>query len=68
MLMIFYGNSCMQGWVLVSSTLTKKPPAGQSCGENVETSLGREAPAQQCHSCATVGEGSTGHCWLQKWA
>lgn len=44
---------------MVSSTFIKKQPAGQSHGENAETSL-EEAPAQQRHSCATVEEGPTG--------
>ncbi|TRZ15327.1 hypothetical protein HGM15179_011779 [Zosterops borbonicus] len=34
MLMVFYGNSRMQGWVLVSSTFIRKQPVGQSHGEN----------------------------------
>lgn len=55
-------------WMLLSSTLAKKLPVGQSQSENAETSLGGEAPAQQCHFCTTEGEGAMGHCWLQKWA
>lgn len=58
--------SLSAGWVLVSSTLTKKPSVGQSWGENAETSLEGDAPAQQHHSSATAGEGLTRHCWLQK--
>lgn len=44
------------------------PHKETSCHKNTETFLGREAPVQQCQSCATVGEGVTGHWWLQKQA
>lgn len=62
---LFFRPCPSAGWVLVSLTITKKLPVH---GENAETSLGDEDPAQQHHSCATVAEGPKGHCSLQEWA